>query len=1080
MLSKKLAFSLKTCFTILIAFGLAYFVASAIADGNVNKTHLDTFDVMISAGEEMIDVDHRGGNNDIQIATGRDRADRDITELNGLAITLLIEFGAKVELISPDADADDELDPEEDDIQLKGSGGAFGIDDIYTRAFDKAGRSLGVLTLDKVATVGASILAFRDTQKPGQQFLVRVDEDELTNAYQTALRAPDEEGIEIYSVVFFIPRGNAPHIDKHLRDGGDASVVRGVRKADLDHAIAHIGPDAHQHLNEASNPFRVDLVDDDEGMAMYNVGVSDTPVAEGTPGVVSIMRVVDRAGFVETGDFDVRIILTEEPRGGFTTDLIMVENGSVAAIGSGLTYKGAATHPDPDQDSELTYEMVNYIRMNDGMSADKPSDLPEATGRNNMYREYIATIRPNPDLNGTVTVSIKQFEDNVKPVSNQYIPLTREQRLAVTLEDDETDIRDARVANESLTVRVSTAADTTSKGAIATAAYAARDKIFEATPNLKMLDTGLVIPANGYLVLVRGNTDSDPIAGVVSTDAKLLAKKTAAQKLYNVKYEFELPFPADDLSNFFRNGGTLSLAHADIPEGTGSGHDDAAASAGGDTTHADYTGYVGATSTAIAPGDVIINEIMWGLDVNSPNSQYIELHNTTASDIGLDNKEWAIVVGTPPSGFGVIIDTAGNIDAKGDSWEVPGTDGVSKLEPSAGFVTLVDLVSMSRISAAAIGTEASSWVASTRPSQNLSGHRIGTPGAENNFPEPAPTPTPTPTPKAPVATGSDIMISEVMVASNAGRLPQWIELANVSGMEVSLMGWSVDVDNDPADADVIAESVNVTIGNVTVGKDQVVLIVTKTGRNSGVGTGTGDLRADRIVNVRSQVSPTDARYSLISESAFKIALLPPQKSGVVERGDVAGNLGMGWELPMSEGSRSSLIRREMGDAGEILGTDAAGWVLASNTALSGAYRTTYYGDDEDEGTPGYDAGGTLPVELSMFTAARDRVTGQVIITWETQSELNNAGFFIKRSQQQAGEFVIVNPTMIAGAGTTGEKQSYTYTDTTAKPNIVYYYQIEDVSLDGNRQTLTRAHRLKGHIGAAGKLTILWGTLKAQD
>ena len=70
--------------------------------------------------------------------------------------------------------------------------------------------------------------------------------------------------------------------------------------------------------------------------------------------------------------------------------------------------------------------------------------------------------------------------------------------------------------------------------------------------------------------------------------------------------------------------------------------------------------------------------------------------------------------------------------------------------------------------------------------------------------------------------------------------------------------------------------------------------------------------------------------------------------------------------------------------------------------------------------------------------------------------------------------------MIPGAGTTSEKRSYTYTDTTAQPNIVYYYQIEDVSLDGTRQTLTRSHRLKGHIGAAGKLTTLWGELKEQE
>ena len=153
-------------------------------------------------------------------------------------------------------------------------------------------------------------------------------------------------------------------------------------------------------------------------------------------------------------------------------------------------------------------------------------------------------------------------------------------------------------------------------------------------------------------------------------------------------------------------------------------------------------------------------------------------------------------------------------------------------------------------------------------------------------------------------------------------------------------------------------------------------------------------------------------------------------------------------------------------------------MLASDTMLDGAYRTTYYGNGDDIGTPGYNAGGALPVELSGFNAARDRVTGAVVITWSTQSELNNAGFFIKRSQQQKSKFVVVNPTMIAGAGTTAEKQSYTYTDATADPNVIYFYQIEDVSLDGNRQTLTRAHRLKGHIGAAGKATTTWGELKS--
>ena len=156
------------------------------------------------------------------------------------------------------------------------------------------------------------------------------------------------------------------------------------------------------------------------------------------------------------------------------------------------------------------------------------------------------------------------------------------------------------------------------------------------------------------------------------------------------------------------------------------------------------------------------------------------------------------------------------------------------------------------------------------------------------------------------------------------------------------------------------------------------------------------------------------------------------------------------------------------------------WVLASDTGFAQSTHLTvqsYYGLPIDVGTPGFRAGGALPVELSQFRPERRKDTGAAVITWSTQSELNNAGFFIKRSRRRDGEFQIINATMIAGAGTTSEKQFYTYTDTTAQANVVYYYQIEDVSLDGNRQTLTRGIRLKGYVGAAGKATVLWGELK---
>ena len=225
--------------------------------------------------------------------------------------------------------------------------------------------------------------------------------------------------------------------------------------------------------------------------------------------------------------------------------------------------------------------------------------------------------------------------------------------------------------------------------------------------------------------------------------------------------------------------------------------------------------------------------------------------------------------------------------------------------------------------------------------------------------------------------------------------------------------------------------------------------------------------------------------------AFKITLAPPVRPIVTGQAaaraaatDVVGNLTndgtAAWALPMNEsGPRNSILRRYV-SAEPKDGEMVDAWVLASDMSLAQPMRLgghSYYGFPTDVGTPGFRAGGALPVELSQFCPERNKDTGAVVITWSTQSELNNAGFFIKRSQQRDGEFKVINATMIAGAGTTSEKQSYTYTDTTAQPNVVYYYQIEDVSLDGNRQQLTRGIRLRGHVGAAGKATTLWGGLK---
>ena len=931
----------------------------------------------------------------------------------------------------------------------------FHILDIFIALYDKDFAPLGFVEWTDTAGAGGSdgdetTLTQASPGRLGQDFDLAISTERIIRAGQ----AGQSLG-ETYVLPGLPSAGEAFDRVRYLTVSVRDASVRNADQADVFAAITDTVKVLQYNILNAA---QFELVRSDQG----------------DPKVLKMERRVPRSDFTPaaaTGPFDVEILLSEEPAE-FGPSHLAVTNGKVVSVVKGVgqgreeLLDVMVIDPTTSTMTERNLMVADFTGRGFVLSDSAVNVTTiSSTNMDSLARRsaaklvsYLVTIEP--DFKGDAVIKVANFDgrDSVPPNVDRYVMPNNV---------------DLVEGVHKLTVEVGPNASSVVLVAAVTAAYKVLDDgVFTASGNLKQLPAKAVIPAGGYLVLAKGKTDSAPISGVVSSPGKLKEKKTAASLLYNTAYEFGLTFPADDLDNFFRNGGSLHLAYQDITAATGSGHGDSKGATGDDAT-----GYTAATTNAYAAGAVIISEIMWGLDGNSPNAQYIELHNPGTTAIGIDSREWVIAVGSAPTGF-TVIDTVSNNPAS-VYWSVPGNSGVTAVD--AIQPTVIDLVSMSRVTGGTDGTAAASWAASILPSANLIGRRIGTPGAANNYVMPTVVAPPTePTaPAAAVATAGDLMISEIMVASNDGRLPQWIEIANVSATAVSLSGWSLEIDNDSADADVVGASIELDLGDVEIGADQVALVVSKeSARNSGVGVGDGDLRADRIIDVQSDVSPTNDRYSLISEMGFMLSLIPPRTGAVRTPGDVVGNLDGGWELPMSEDGRSSLIRREMGDAGEIMGTDAAGWVLASDTLLNGAYRTTYYGSDEDMGTPGFDAGGALPVELSKFGAKRDPLTGAVVITWSTQSELNNAGFFIKRSQQKNGKFVVVNPTMVAGAGTTAEKQSYTYTDATAKPNIVYYYQIEDVSLDGNRQTLTRAHRLKGHVGAAGKATTTWGDLKS--
>ena len=326
-----------------------------------------------------------------------------------------------------------------------------------------------------------------------------------------------------------------------------------------------------------------------------------------------------------------------------------------------------------------------------------------------------------------------------------------------------------------------------------------------------------------------------------------------------------------------------------------------------------------------------------------------------------------------------------------------------------------------------------------------------------------------------------ISFSEIMIASEGGlhSRAQWIEVYNNSATEaVNLKGWHLEI--EARDGTGAHRHVVIPLEDLPISANQTVLIVTWSDRNSG------DFPEDRIYKLfnhhSDEFDQNDHRNMVLGRVGFYLKLSDPD--GAVN--DIVGNLDgdsktedePAWELPsgMTEDrARTSLLRRYAKDTGMPLdGTELNNWKRASELELS---VMRYWGHETDIGNPGYRGEGALPVTLSHFRA--ERVKSGVVLKWTTESELDNAGFNILRTESRDGAFRQVNSRMIQGAGTTGERNTYTWTDTTAKPDIVYYYRIEDVSFAGSRNQLATV-RTRGQISASEKHITQWGNLKKRN
>ncbi|MCH7774357.1 MAG: T9SS type A sorting domain-containing protein, partial [Bacteroidetes bacterium] len=85
----------------------------------------------------------------------------------------------------------------------------------------------------------------------------------------------------------------------------------------------------------------------------------------------------------------------------------------------------------------------------------------------------------------------------------------------------------------------------------------------------------------------------------------------------------------------------------------------------------------------------------------------------------------------------------------------------------------------------------------------------------------------------------------------------------------------------------------------------------------------------------------------------------------------------------------------------------------------------------------------LPVELTSFTASVKN--NQVLLKWETETEVNNYGFDIERTKDNSDWLTIG---FVEGHGNSNSPKQYNFIDTDINQSGTYYYRLKQIDNDG--------------------------------
>jgi len=99
-------------------------------------------------------------------------------------------------------------------------------------------------------------------------------------------------------------------------------------------------------------------------------------------------------------------------------------------------------------------------------------------------------------------------------------------------------------------------------------------------------------------------------------------------------------------------------------------------------------------------------------------------------------------------------------------------------------------------------------------------------------------------------------------------------------------------------------------------------------------------------------------------------------------------------------------------------------------------------------TPGY-ANNCDPTAITLLDFTATPGSDGVTVTWQTGTEIDNAGFNLYRATDPAGPYTRVNPALIPAKGQAVSGAGYSYLDTAAvETGAIIYYKLEDIDTSG--------------------------------